>query len=254
MSAAEPVCGLCMSTPKLYICSIANAFSDMADAYPSAQVVGNDISPTQPKFIPPNCTFELDDFNSPWPFPENHFDFIHIRELFGCVPDWDEFFAQAFTHTKPGGYIEIMEHSVVPVSDDGTAPDHCFLALWGKTAIETGEMIGKSFAIWKESKERMERAGFVDIVEVRYKWPMNDWPSPELRTNGNDGGKSWQKLRELGIWNQLRMYYGVEGYMLRLLTTIRGVCLLHLSYGSLLTDNSGLTKQPRTFWFRCKLL
>jgi hypothetical protein len=49
------------------------------------------------------------------------------------------------------------------------------------------------------------------------------WPSPEHRTNGNDGDMSWKQLRELGVWNQLRIYDGVEGFMLRLLTSAGGV-------------------------------
>jgi hypothetical protein len=225
----------------------------MADTYPSAQIVGTDLSPIQPSFVPPNCHFEIEDLNSTWTYPENHFDFIHIRELFGCVSDWDDFFAQAFAHTKPGGYVEIMEHSVWPVSDDGTVNDQSFLTLWGRTVVEMGERFGKSFTIWKESKSQMERAGFVDIVEKRYKWPVNDWPSPAFRTDGNDGGKSWQRLRELGRWNQLRLYYGVEGFMLRLLTTTGGVCILSPSYLLPLTVNSGRTKQLRNSCIRCKL-
>jgi hypothetical protein len=125
---------------------------------------------------------------------------------------------------KPGGYIEILEHSVVPISDDDTVNEHSFFTLWGKTVVELGEKFGKSFEIWKESKARIENAGFEDVVETRYKWPMNGWPSPGYRTRGNDGDKSWQKLRELGIWNQLRLYNGIEGFMIRLLTTVGGVC------------------------------
>ena len=200
--------------------------SDMADTYPSAQVVGTDLSPIQPRFVPSNCSFEVEDLDSQWPYPDDHFDFIHIRELFGCVSNWDDFFAQAFTHTKPGGYVEIIEHSVWPVSDDGTVNDQSFFTQWGRTVVEVGESSGKSFTIWKESKSLMERAGFIDIVETRYKWPMNEWPSPVFRTDGNDGGKNWRTMRELGIWNQLRLYYGVEGFMLRLLTTVNGVCPL----------------------------
>ncbi|KAG0648200.1 Velvet complex subunit LAE1 [Hyphodiscus hymeniophilus] len=194
----------------------------IADEYPSAQVLGNDISPIQPRFVPPNCKFEIDDLNSTWMHCENHFDFIHIRELFGCIVDWDDFFTQAFKHTKPGGYVEIIEHSVSPEADDGTVNDQGFFTRWGKTVVELGEMSGKSFTIYKESKSRMEHAGFVEVVEKSYKWPMNTWPSPNLQPDGNDGGMNWKKLRELGRWNQLRLYYGVEGFMLRLLTTVKG--------------------------------
>ncbi|RDW89155.1 S-adenosyl-L-methionine-dependent methyltransferase-16 [Coleophoma cylindrospora] len=195
---------------------------EMADAYPSAYVVGTDLSPTQPLFVPPNCAFEIEDCNMEWTYPKNHFDLIHIRELFGCVVDWDDFFQQAFTHTKPGGYVEILEHAVTPVSDDDTVDANHFFTKWGETVIGLGEKFGKSFTIWEESKARMEQAGFVDVVEKRYKWPMNGWPSPQHRTHGDDGGKSWKRLRELGVWNQLRLYDGVEGFMIRLLTTVGG--------------------------------
>ena len=119
--------------------------------------------------------------------------------------------------------MEILEHSVWPVADDDTVNEQSFFTLWGKTVVGLGEKFGKSFTIWEESKERMERAGFVDVVETRYKWPMNGWPSPEYRTHGNDGDKNWRRLRELGVWNQLRLYDGVEGFMIRLLTVVGGV-------------------------------
>lgn len=210
--------------PRCLIEPRTNASSEMADTYPSAQVVGTDLSPIQPTFVPPNCSFEIEDVNSVWTYPNNHFDFIHIRELFGSVADWDELFAQAFAHSKPGGYVEITEHSTSPVSDDGTVDDDSFFTTFGATVSDLGAKTGKSFAIWKESKARMERAGFVDVVEKRYKWPINGWPSAECRTHGNDGDKSWQRLRQLGVWNQLRLHNGAEGYLIRLLTTVNGVC------------------------------
>ncbi|KAK2747150.1 hypothetical protein FQN57_002407 [Myotisia sp. PD_48] len=183
---------------------------DMADEYPSAKVTGFDLSPIQPTFVPPNCVFEVDDVNLfPWTYPRNHFDLIHIREMFGCIPDWDEFFLQCFQCLKPGGYIEIVEHSVQPVSDDDTVgPDH-FYTRWGQTVVEAGTAFGKSFSIWKESKDRLKKAGFVDVVEYAYKWPMNGWSQD-------------RKLRDLGRWNQVRLHDGVEGYMLRLLTAALG--------------------------------
>jgi ubiquinone/menaquinone biosynthesis C-methylase UbiE len=182
---------------------------DMADQYPSATVTGTDLSPIQPEWVPPNCHFEIDDVSLDWTFPPNHFDFIHIRELFGCIPDWDFFFAQAFRHTKPGGWIEIVEHSVCPIADDGSmGPDH-FYHTWGQVVVEMGDKFGKSFTIWEESAERIRRAGFVDVTVVDFKWPMNGWPTDK-------------KLKNIGRWNQLRLMDGVEGFMLRLLTQVGG--------------------------------
>ena len=48
---------------------------------------------------------------------------------------------------------------------------------WGKTVIEMGDRFGKSFTIWEEAKERMGKAGFLDVVEVENKRPMNGWPT-----------------------------------------------------------------------------
>jgi len=182
---------------------------DMAEQYPSASIIGADLSPIQPEWVPPNCSFEVDDLTQPWLYGDNVMDFVHIREMFGSIPDWDEFFRQAHRTLKPGGWIEVVEHSVHPISDDGTVDDAHFFTLWGRTVIEMGTRFAKTFKIWSEAKERLERTGFVDIVEVQYKWPMNGWPEDE-------------KHKSIGKWNQYRLHYGVEGFMLRLLTGVGG--------------------------------
>jgi SAM-dependent methyltransferase len=186
---------------------------DMADQYPAASVVGVDLSPIQPSFVPPNCAFEVDDITLEWTYQDESFDFIHIREMFGSIPDWDYFFEQCFRCVKPGGWVEIAEHGVEPIADDDTQPPGHFYHLWGATVVELGEKNGKSFTIWKEAKERMLKAGFVDIQEITYKWPINGWPRD-------------RRQREIGRWNQLRLHNGVEGFMLRLLTNVGGVSAL----------------------------
>jgi SAM-dependent methyltransferase len=39
---------------------------EMAEEYPSAQVLGTDLSPIQPQMVPPNCRFEIEDFEVDW--------------------------------------------------------------------------------------------------------------------------------------------------------------------------------------------
>lgn len=77
--------------------------SQMAEQYPSAHVIGTDLSPIQPDFVPPNCNFEVEDVTLEWTYPLNKFDFIHIRELFGSVPDWSFLLGEVYRCTKPGG-------------------------------------------------------------------------------------------------------------------------------------------------------
>lgn len=189
--------------------------SDFAELNPSAHILGTDLSAVQPEFIPPNCAFEVDDVTLDWTYPLDHFDYIHIREMFGSIPDWRYLLGQAFSHTKPGGWVEIVEHSVEPTCDDGSiGPDH-FYRVWGQTVIECGHKFGKTFSVYRHSKQLMELAGFVDVVEIKFRWPMNAW--------SND-----PKLRELGKWNQLRLHDGIEGMMMRLLTSALKVSLASL--------------------------
>ncbi|KAF4635770.1 hypothetical protein G7Y89_g2322 [Cudoniella acicularis] len=182
---------------------------DIADAYPSASVTGTDLSPTQPEWLPPNCSFEVDDVTLPWTYRPASFDFIHIREMFGSIADWDELFSQAYHTLQPGGYIECAEHSVTPVSDDGTVgPEHVFTR-YGNVMNELGRKKSKEFDIWSQIRERVEKAGFVDVVETRSKWPMNGWAADS-------------KFKDIGWWNQLRISQGIEGFALRSLTTVGG--------------------------------
>lgn len=68
---------------------------EFADEHPSAKVIGTDLSPIQPNFVPSNCEFYVEDFNEEWTFGEGVFDLIHARQLNGCVPNWVEFFTRA---------------------------------------------------------------------------------------------------------------------------------------------------------------
>ncbi|KFY06121.1 hypothetical protein V492_08143, partial [Pseudogymnoascus sp. VKM F-4246] len=70
---------------------------DVADEYPSAEVIGVDIAPTQPEWVPPNCRFELDDMEQPWMWSKNSFDLIFLRDLIYCIRDWPKLIDQCYT-------------------------------------------------------------------------------------------------------------------------------------------------------------
>lgn len=63
----------------------------MADAHPEATVIGIDLSPIQPSWIPPNLKFEVDDYNMDW-LDQDKYDLVHARELLGTVPSWLEMY------------------------------------------------------------------------------------------------------------------------------------------------------------------
>lgn len=58
-------------TSKLFVCSVG-------EALPSAQVIGVDLSPIQPVWIPPNVEFLVDDIEDNWVHASD-FDFAHLR-------------------------------------------------------------------------------------------------------------------------------------------------------------------------------
>ncbi|KAF3032344.1 hypothetical protein E8E12_001718 [Didymella heteroderae] len=180
---------------------------DFADKFPSAEVLGTDLSPTQPSLIPPNLHFEVDDFTEPWVFRKDSFDFIHARSLYGCVADWPAFYQEVLTHLQPGAYFEQVEMSVVPKSDDGTVEPDSIFDQWGKTSLLLGDKFGKTLRVVDESKGNMEAAGFVDVVEHRWKLPIGGWPADK-------------RFKEIGQYNRIHWDQGIEGWCIYLLTTV----------------------------------
>lgn len=91
---------------------------DFADEHPEAEVVGVDLSPIQPKFVPPNLVFEIDDLEEEWTF-NKPFDFIMARMTVQFFADSARYFEQAFQHLSPGGWIECID-----VVNPGKSDDH----------------------------------------------------------------------------------------------------------------------------------
>jgi len=103
-----------------------------------------------------------------------------------------------------------MESSIMFTSDDGTVTEEHLLPEWSRLAIEAAKKMGKTFENAQFTKENMLKAGFVDVVEKKFKLPIGPWSSDP-------------KMKELGRWNLLYFQQGVEGMALYLLTQILGV-------------------------------
>ncbi|KPM41110.1 hypothetical protein AK830_g5450 [Neonectria ditissima] len=176
--------------------------------YPSAEVIGTDLSPIQPKWTPPNCVFEVDDYEADWLY-RKPFDFIHARELEGCIGDEDQLFRRAFQHLTPGGYIEFQATYPRFLSDDGTARKAENAQSWLKVLLEGSAKFGKSLEGAINWKEKMEAAGFVDVQEEVRKIPIGDWPKDP-------------KLKEIGRYQSIQQIQAVEAYTPRAFSTVLG--------------------------------
>lgn len=176
--------------------------SDFADEFPHAEVIGTDITPIQPSWVPPNVKFELDDCNQEWTWPDNTFDFVNMRMLIGVIQDWSAIFKEAYRCCKPGGYVESMGTSCHFVSDDGSISPDSALAQWGKIWIEGGKAFGRTFDVYSEDVQRkgMEEAGFVEIEFKDMVIPVGVWHPDE-------------DAAERGWWWKQTLEADLEGYL-----------------------------------------
>jgi len=69
---------------------------DIADMHPEAEVVGNDLNPIQPSWVPSNVKFEVDDVEEEWTYKDNYFDYIHMRSLCGSIANWERLLRNAY--------------------------------------------------------------------------------------------------------------------------------------------------------------
>ncbi|ETR98844.1 S-adenosyl-L-methionine-dependent methyltransferase [Trichoderma reesei RUT C-30] len=186
---------------------------DMSDAYPSAEIIGTDISPIQPTWVPPNCIFHLEDAQLEWTYPPESFDFIHIRALYGSISDWGELYRQAYKVLMPGGWIEDFEFNITLMSDVPEVrddPKHIFKR-WSEVFTEAGERMGRTLLIGTGGRMRklMQEAGFVDVVEKNYKVPSGRWSSDPT-------------MKQIGAYNLAFLDESLEGFALFMLKEIMG--------------------------------
>ncbi|KAI5464953.1 S-adenosyl-L-methionine-dependent methyltransferase [Mariannaea sp. PMI_226] len=169
---------------------------DFGDEHPDAEVIGVDLSPSQPSFVPPNVTFEIDDIDEDWTYSQP-FDYIHSRFMNFSVQNWTSYLEKIFKNLAPGGYVELQEVDVTMGCDDGTLTKDHTLFKWCELLDEAAIKLGRSFERTNRFKDIMAEIGFVDVVETRFKWPTNRWPKDK-------------KYKELGTWNNVNASLALE--------------------------------------------
>ncbi|KAI5842339.1 S-adenosyl-L-methionine-dependent methyltransferase, partial [Tricharina praecox] len=171
---------------------------DAGEVFPSAEVIGVDLSPIQPEWVVPNVRFEVDDLELDWTYLPNLFDFIHSRNIAQSMKDWPRYLRQMYKHAKPGAYIELAETAMSLNCDDGTYTGSAledYVTKFQKSLelggfiLPTGDML-KTFA---------EGAGFVEVQVHYFKHPWGTWPKdPEMKKIG--------QLMEMTVLTGLESY------------------------------------------------
>ncbi|KAG5935748.1 hypothetical protein E4U53_000375 [Claviceps sorghi] len=162
---------------------------EMGDLFPSAQILGIDLSPIQPDWLPPNVRFMVDDAESPWLYPHNHFDYIHSRNTVMAIKDWDTLYHRAFDHLKRGAWMEMQEihHRPRSATMDGLVPtDHPVGKFW-KLVTDGLAALGVDLDISSGGilASKMQQAGFRNVTERVFHVPIGTWPKNKvLKTVG----------------------------------------------------------------------
>lgn len=95
--------------------------AEMAELFPRARIVGVDIAAPAavegkgPLVTPANYRFAAANVLEGLPFPDASFDFTHQRLLYGALPAdrWQAVVNDLMRVTRPGGWIELVEGSLV---------------------------------------------------------------------------------------------------------------------------------------------
>ena len=179
---------------------------DLADETPEALVIGIDLSPIQPGWVPPNCRFYVDDAEHAWTY--DPFDLIHGRSLCGCIADWPKFYRQCFNHLNAGGYLEMQEHDawISTLNEEEPPWTHD----WNRTLNEASARFGKVLNVANNHVDWMMEAGFTEIEHQIHKIPIGSWAKDK---------------KELGRLHLFEMLEAVEPYTLALYTNVLGKSL-----------------------------
>ena len=155
-------------------------------------------------------SFQVDDADNEWAFPQSHFDFIHLRCLGGSKLDWPRLLKQAYDHLKPGGKIELSEGRTHLCCDDGTYPKESETYHWVDTFHKIARAHGLEFDPFPQMPGLLQEAGFANVTAFEYPCPIGTWPKDK-------------KLKEIGRYYKHQFIAGaVDSYSLALFTRIGG--------------------------------
>ncbi|KAK2734420.1 methyltransferase domain-containing protein [Colletotrichum kahawae] len=168
-----------------------------ADDHPEAEVLGVDLSPTQPDFVAPNVKFEVDDIEDEWTYTKP-FEYIHSRHMTSSLADWK-------ANVAPGGYLELQEAEMAFLSDDKTLPTDSALVRFAELLRGAGAKFGRNFVVASELKDLMIDVGFENVTLSKYKWPLGTWPKDP-------------NFKELGMFNHENAMMAADGLAMAPLT------------------------------------
>lgn len=171
-------------------------------------MLGTDLSPIQPSYVPVNCEFEIADAEDEWDF-SRPFDYIHGRALLSCFTDPQAMIQKAYNALAPGGYLELQD-GLFPFLFLGEqpAPEHP-LRMFLDNALLASQRAGRPWDNVQHYRRWMVEAGFEDVEEKRFNWPCGTWAKGE-------------KMKKLGVYFLEDLRHAVEPICMKLFVKVLG--------------------------------
>lgn len=118
----------------------------------------------------------------------------------GAISDWDHLYEQAYRVCKPGGWIEHIDGTAIPGTDDGTIAEGSALDQYGKLFVEAGRRLGLTQTVADDNLQEngLKKAGFVNLTVKTFKMPVSPWPQDP-------------KMKEIGVFTRAGMNGDLEG-------------------------------------------
>lgn len=107
------------------------------------------------------------------------------------------------------GWIEVQDIQFPLHCDDNTMPANSALKRWSDLMVEAGVKSGFQLTTCERAGDMLHATGFVDIVRIPYKWPINEWPREA-------------KWKEVGRRTAVNFRDGLEAIMMALFTRFMG--------------------------------
>lgn len=98
-----------------------------------------------------------------------------------------------------------MQDPQMPIACIDSSMDGRPLAIWANEVCRSAALLGRPVTNSQYYGKWMREAGFVDVVERHFYWPLNTWPR----------GK---KEKLVGLWAQQNLLDGVQAMSMAILT------------------------------------
>lgn len=102
-----------------------------------------------------------------------------------------------------------MQDPQMPITCIDSTMSGTALERWTTVVPQAAEKLGRAVTNSKNYGRYMEEAGFVDIVEKHFFWPLNSWPKGRR-----------EKL--IALWTQQNLLDGIQAMSMAVLTRALG--------------------------------